>query len=211
MKSGTMPELCIVILAAGFSARLGRCKPLVRVHGVSLLHRALAATGRFAASRIVVVTPPHAGAFRTGLPCRPIRFVGNAARAAGLSSSVRLGLEHARWSAGALLLPVDLARLTRRDVARLIARWRGARRHVVARRLGQRAATPLVLPRWLHGRAAELRGDQGLRAVVGRVPTGLVTLVAMASAESDVDTPADLERARRHAAGPYTRGVCTSR
>jgi CTP:molybdopterin cytidylyltransferase MocA len=70
----------------------------------------------------------------------------------------------------------------------------------------------MILPSWLRGYAAALRGDEGLRAVARRVPPDLLTLVSMRSAEADVDTPLDLARARRRRMGaPQDRGVCTSR
>jgi molybdenum cofactor cytidylyltransferase len=116
---------------------------------------------------------------------------------AGLSSSVRRGITRARYSAAVLLLPVDLADLQRRDIARLIARWRGARRSVVARWVQARAGTPLILPRWLYARARGLAGDRGLRDLVRGLPNDAVSLVMLPSAESDVDTVRDLERARR--------------
>jgi molybdenum cofactor cytidylyltransferase len=124
-------------------------------------------------------------------------FVANSQRASGLSSSVRLGLRRARPFAGVLLLPVDLVELARRDIARLIARWRGARRRVVARCVQDSPGVPLILPRWLYPRARELTGDQGLREVVRRLPKATVSLVELPSAVRDVDTPRDLERARR--------------
>jgi CTP:molybdopterin cytidylyltransferase MocA len=67
-----------------------------------------------------------------------------------------------------------------------------------------------VLPHWLYPRAEELRGDRGLRDLVRRLPGSAVCLVAMPSAAPDVDTPADLERARRRVrpapAGPKSPG-----
>jgi CTP:molybdopterin cytidylyltransferase MocA len=96
-----------------------------------------------------------------------------------------------------LLLPVDLVDLERRDIARLIARWCGARRRVAARRVEAHAGAPLILPRWLYARAATIAGDVGLRELVRRLPRHAVSLTDLPSAELDVDTPRDLERARR--------------
>lgn len=212
MKARASPLLSIVVLAAGFSSRLGRPKALARIRGTTLLRRTLAALAPFAASPIIVVAPPASARYRIGLPHTSVRFVANRRRAAGLSSSVQLGLRRARWTAAVLLVPVDLVELTRSDLRRLITRWRAMRRHLVARRLGAAAATPMILPSWLRGYAATLRGDEGLRAVARRVPPDLLTLVSMRSAAADVDTPLDLARARRRRlAAPQDRGVCTSR
>jgi molybdenum cofactor cytidylyltransferase len=192
-----------VVLAAGFSARLGEPKALARIHGLSVLHRTIRALSPFrAASSIIVVIPRRAVRYTLGFPRRSVAFVGNADRATGLASSVRLGVRRARHSAGILLLPVDLVDLKRRDIARLIARWRGARRRVAARRVNARAGAPLILPRWLYSRAAGLAGDAGLRELVRRLPQHQVSLTDLPSAELDVDTPQDLERARRRPFSP---------
>jgi len=192
------PRLRIVVLAAGFSARLGHPKALARIHGLSVLHRTIRTLSPFrAASGIIVVIPPRAVRYTLGFPRRSVAFVANADRATGLASSVRLGLSRARHSAGILLLPVDLVDLERRDIARLITRWRGAPRRVAARRVEGHAGAPLILPRWLYARAVGLAGDAGLRELVCRLPGRAVSLTDLPSAELDVDTPQDLERARR--------------
>jgi CTP:molybdopterin cytidylyltransferase MocA len=134
MKAFTLPTLRIVVLAAGFSARLGKPKALARVHGSTLIERTVGLLAPFARpSKIIVVIPPGAARYRIGSHARSVAFIANPTRMAGLSSSVRRGITQARYSAAVLLLPVDLADLQRRDIARLIARWRGARRSVVAR------------------------------------------------------------------------------
>jgi molybdenum cofactor cytidylyltransferase len=197
MNTLARPGLRIVVLAAGFSARLGQPKALARVHGVSLLQKTIRALAPLAAARIIVIVPPGAGRYRVGLHAHPIDFVVNPQRAKGLSSSVLRGISRARYSAAVLLLPVDLVDLERADMARLIARSRGSRRRVTARRIGYEAATPLILPRWLYARTQALSGDQGLRDFVRGLPRESVSLVEMASADADIDTAQDLERARR--------------
>jgi molybdenum cofactor cytidylyltransferase len=197
MIAYTLPSLRIVILAAGFSTRLGRPKALATVRGTSLLAGTLGILTPFAAAKIIVVTPPACGRYRVGAHARGVTFVSNPQRASGMSSSVRRGLRQARYSAAVLLLPVDLVELRTRDVALLISRWRGSRRTVVARRLHSAAATPLILPRHLYARALGVTGDQGLRQFVRGLPHGSVSLVDMPSAAADIDTAQDLARARR--------------
>jgi molybdenum cofactor cytidylyltransferase len=203
MKRGTSPRLRIVVLAAGFSARLGQPKALARIRGLSVLHRTIRTLSPFrAAFSIIVVIPPRAVRYTLCFPGRSVAFIANANRATGLASSVRRGIRRARHSAGILLLPVDLVELHYWDIARLIARWRGARRKVAARRVESHAGAPLILPRWLYARAAGLAGDAGLRELVRRLPREAVSLTDLPTAELDVDLPQDLERAR-HRIRPY--------
>jgi molybdenum cofactor cytidylyltransferase len=198
MIASVLPRLQVVVLAAGFSARLGTPKALARIHGTNLLNRTLRVLAPFAtASKIIVIVPPRSSRYRIGQHAKSVEFVANPWRACGLSSSVRLGVAKSRSCAAVLLIAVDLARLERREVARLISRWRGARRSVVARRVGDRVGMPVILPRSLFSLALELEGDQGLRELLQRLPKQSVVPVSMPSAKWDVDTVRDLASARR--------------
>jgi CTP:molybdopterin cytidylyltransferase MocA len=55
----------------------------------------------------------------------------------------------------------------------------------------------VILPRRLYSRASSLAGDVGLRELIGQLPAYSRALVDMPSAARDVDTPRDLQRARR--------------
>jgi molybdenum cofactor cytidylyltransferase len=207
MNAVTLPRLQIVILAAGFSSRLGRPKALVRVRGISLLRRTLTLAAQFAPARIIVVLPRRSASHRFEARRLKVVFAPNRRRADGLSSSVRLGIAQARYSPALLLLPVDLAMLQSRDVGRLISRWRSVRRCVIARRIEPqgrassvetpRGGVPLILPRWLYARALAVTGDVGLREWVAALPSQQRVLLHLPSAALDVDTPQDLRAARR--------------
>jgi CTP:molybdopterin cytidylyltransferase MocA len=111
------------------------------------------------------------------------------------------------------LLPVDLAALRLWDMARLVSRWRAARRCVVARRVGRpdeppQGGVPLILPRWLYPRARELIGDQGLREIVNGLAPRHRVLLHLPSAAMDVDTPQDLRAARRRPVTPMVQRCC---
>jgi molybdenum cofactor cytidylyltransferase len=202
MNGIPLPRLQVLILAAGFSSRLGRPKALARIRSVSLLRRTLILAARFSPAKIIVVLPPQAARYRLEARGFNVVFAANPRRGDGLSSSVRRGIVQARYTSALLLLPVDLATLQQRDMIRLISRWRAARRCVIARRVGQqggkaRGGVPLILPRWLYARALALTGDIGLRELVGGLPSHQRVLLDLPSAELDVDTPQDL-RAARH-------------
>lgn len=201
MNSLSLPQLRVLILAAGFSSRLGQPKAVARVHGRSLLRKAFEMAAFFAPAQIIAVVPRNAARYRIEARGIDAVFKVNLQRAQGLSSSVRSGLTKARYSPAVLLLPVDLVNLHRRDVMRLIGRWRAARRRVIARRIGQHGGTPLILPRWLYSRGLELKGDIGLREMVNTLPRDALRLVDLPSAGMDIDTPQDLKAARRRFRG----------
>jgi molybdenum cofactor cytidylyltransferase len=202
MKTGTRPRPAVIILAAGFSSRLGRPKALARVRSLSLLRRTLILVAQLTPAKIVVVAPPRAARYRIEARGMKVQFAVNRRRATGLASSVRRGLAEVRYSPAVLLLPVDLAELHQHDLARLVSRWRAARRRVTARRVEGGAGSPqggipLILPRWLYPRARDVIGDQGLRDIVNELAAPLRVLLHLPSAATDVDTAQDLRAARR--------------
>jgi molybdenum cofactor cytidylyltransferase len=188
----------IVLVAAGFSKRLGSPKLLARVRGTSLIRRTVQTLCSLVSSPLILVVPPRAVRTRAELRGCHVHFVSNAARTDGLSTSVRRGLRAARHASALLLAPIDLARLERREMARLINRWRGARRRVVARAVDGRAGAPLILPRRLFSRALHIEGDIGLKDLMRGLAIDELILMDVPSASFDVDTPRDLDRARRH-------------
>ena len=197
MKSNALCRLQIIVLAAGFSSRLGQNKALARVHGVSLLRRALTTAASLGASRITVVIPRHAARYRREARGLPVNWAVNTRRAQGLSSSVRAGIAAARRSAAILIMPADLAGLKGRELQRLVHRWRAAPRRLAARRIDRSGGIPLILPRRLYGKALAIEGDTGLRHLIGELPADQRVLVELPSAAADVDTPEDLRNARR--------------
>jgi molybdenum cofactor cytidylyltransferase len=197
MAVTSLLRLQIIVLAAGFSSRLGRPKALARVHGVSLLRSTLKLAATLKCAKIIAVVARRSaqhGAQSRGID---VTFVTNSRRNQGLSSSVRRGIAEARYAPAVLLLPVDLGRLKSRELARLIRRWRAAPRSVIARRIGRIGAAPLVLPRRLYPRALRITGDVGLRELLAQLPAANRVLVDIPSAASDIDTPQDLNAARR--------------
>jgi molybdenum cofactor cytidylyltransferase len=198
MNRGGVPQLTVVILAAGFSTRLGRPKALARVRGVSLLRRTAELAAALGPRNLVVVVPPRAPRYRFELRRVTAQVVVNQRRSSGLASSVHRGLGRARWAGAVLFLPVDLANLRLTELLRLVRHWRAAPRRAVARRVAgaRRAGIPLILPKWLYPAALGATGDVGLRDVVGRLPAPCLRLLDLPSASDDVDIPVDLASAR---------------
>jgi molybdenum cofactor cytidylyltransferase len=188
----------IVVLSAGFSTRLGSSKALSRIRGMTLLRRTVRMLAPLTIGRIIVVLPPRAARARAELRGHCVDIAENRHRSRGLSASVKCGLLRARYSAAVLLLPVDLACLERREIERLIGRWRSSRRAIVARRVATRAGTPLILPRRLYAEALRIGGDLGLKELANGEHAHELKLLDLPSAALDVDTPDDLRRARRN-------------
>jgi CTP:molybdopterin cytidylyltransferase MocA len=199
MMETQLSRLQIVVLAAGFSTRLGRSKSLATICGSSLIRRTLTTLSNATRQTILVITAPRPARVQAELRGFRVSILANPRRAAGLSTSVALALRKGRWSSGMLFVPVDFADLDALDLKRLISRWRASKRRVTARRTSNGAATPLILPKFLYLEAARQTGDVGLRGFVAGLRRDQSMLLNLPSAERDVDTTLDLAMARRRA------------
>jgi molybdenum cofactor cytidylyltransferase len=191
------PRIAAVILAAGGSSRLGRSKQLLRYRGVPLILRAIRLARQAAGSGVIVVIGDQRQRLRSVLRrrrpgIRPPRLtiVGNAHWGEGLASSLRAGIRAVPPGAEAvLMLLVDQARLTSRDIERLVSEWRKRPSQPAAARYRDRIGVPAVIPRRWFRELATLDGDVGAREVLRRLDG--VAPVEMPTAAFDVDTPAD--------------------
>jgi molybdenum cofactor cytidylyltransferase len=111
-----------------------------------------------------------------------------------MSRSISLGLAALETTqAGAALVALGDQPATRLDVIeRLVATWRAARSAMLVPRYGiGGAGNPVIVAREIWPRAATLRGDRGLRVLVGARPD-LAAYLEVEGANPDVDDAAGL-------------------
>lgn len=183
-----------IILAAGGSSRMGAVKQLVEVDGAPLVVRAADAALAAGAHPVVVVLGANAPIIRAALAGRPIVEALNPGWSAGLSSSIRVGIEAAlaeepRLEA-VLLAAVDQPALSSAIIAQLAGLHRSTGRTACARYNG-RNGSPAVFGRAHFAGLRALGGDRGARDMLNGEP-GSIASVEIPSLGIDIDTPADL-------------------
>lgn len=191
-----------VILAAGLSSRMGRCKALLTCRGVSFL-RGLC--DRLSAAGIEdrwVVLGPASTAARDTLPADwpDARVLFNPAPERGMLSSLHLALQALPPAIAWLLVaPVDHPAV-RTETLRLLVQAADAApgNAIVLPRSDQRRGHPVVFGRALFPELLALPADQGAREVVRRDPARVREIaVEDPGVWRDVDTPADYEELTR--------------
>ena len=193
-----MSDLTLLIPAAGDARRMrGADKLTEEVGGLPLLHRqasAALATGQ----QVVVTLPPsrhrhHAGrlAALAGLPVT-VEEVADAAE--GLSASFRQGLVPVpAETLGLMILLPDLPELEEADLSAMIQDFLTAPGQILrATSASGQPGHPVILPRRLFARLAQLRGDTGARDLVQEeAKAGRLRQLRLAGdrAVTDLDTP----------------------
>lgn len=190
-----------LILAAGASERMGSAKALLKLGGATLLERIVGTAGAAGTGDVVVtVGPPHGpeicAALAAALPA--VRWAWNAQPALGMLSSVQAGLPQlSPTTRGALIWPVDIPFVEVETVRQLLAADLAQPAVLVCK---GRGGHPLWLPRELFAPALALPVELGLRALRGAYPPRRVE-VEDEEILRDLDTPEDVERARRYWGG----------
>jgi nicotine blue oxidoreductase len=211
-----MPELTgvsAVLLAAGAGSRFGGGKLLAPYRGRTLIEATLSGLRGAPVDEIIVVVGEEAEELRW--VCEPygVRALENLDWRAGMSTSVRAGLEALGPEArAAVLLLADQPLVGAEAVARLVAAHEAGAEVAVAT-YGGAPRNPVLFARKLWPLLlAELSGDEGARRFIRRRPE-LVTEVPCEDVAdpADVDTAEDLERLEERASGKVAPGRRRSR
>jgi molybdenum cofactor cytidylyltransferase len=182
-----------VVLAAGASSRFGRPKTLAHLWGRPLLLYVLDAVAVVGIEEVVVVLGRDAEEIERSLPWRSERRVRNPAPEAGLSSSLRVGLENVSPASDAALILLGDQPLVRVDVIeRLLAEPASPDRPIVIPRYHDGGGpNPLLVGRTAWQLAREAQSDRGLGPILRKYPD-LVTVLDFDGSNPDIDTPDEL-------------------
>lgn len=197
-----------IVLAAGAGRRFGGAKQVARLGGRPLIHWPIAALRAGGLEDIIVVLGAHADEVRPALSS--VAIVEALDWEEGMSASLRTGVAAAqlRGAERVLVVLADQPHLSGVAVARVLSASRqGA--PICRARYGTVSGHPVALSRETFGAVAELRGEDGARALGRWAPQDVDCTGA--GDPDDVDTPADLRTAARVAttgrpAPPARRG-----
>ncbi|MGB6067846.1 MAG: DVU_1551 family NTP transferase [Desulfomonilaceae bacterium] len=188
-------KISAIILAAGYSRRMGALKPILKLGGKTNLERSVRLFQDLGIEDVVVVVG-HAA--NQTIPvvhgCRA-RAVMNKQFERGMFSSIQAGVEALRPDCEAFfLLPADIPLVRPQTIKDLIEAYRSEKGKLVFPVfLGRRGHPPLVPARYRH-EILSYSGDGGLRAVFRNHENESAQIeVADEMTIFDLDTPADYE------------------
>jgi CTP:molybdopterin cytidylyltransferase MocA len=186
-----MMRVGAVVLAAGASRRLGEPKQLVMLGKETLLERAVRTAREAGCSPVVVVVGAEHSQVLGKCVLGDAATVINDQWAEGMASSIRLGVQTLESAAkdveGVLLMTCDQPAVTVKHLLRLM---REPERK--ASRYARRSGVPAFFPKKYFDQLMKLKGDAGARELLAEA-----RYEELENGELDVDTPTDLERARK--------------
>lgn len=190
-------QVVSIVLAAGFSKRLGAAKQMARLGDRTLLERTVKTALEAGLTPVFVVVREEHKEQKTAF-CMAnldssrseaaVVTVVNPEAAEGMASSVRVGVRAAEGATGAVVLACDQPAVTAEHLRELA---RGGN-EVVASSYAGRKGVPAYFPAHVFPELLELRGDAGARGLLQTARA-----VDLPGGELDVDTVEDLEQAVR--------------
>lgn len=194
---GTQVRVAAIVLAAGGATRMGVQKVLLPVDGRPMVARVVDAALGSKAVEVVTVVGHEATRTRAALEGRALTVVHNLDHGAGMSTSLRVGLQALREPVdGAVFLLADQPFVTSALVDRLIDRFSQTRPPVVRPVVGGRPANPVLMSAALFPEILAQGGDVGGREIVELHQAEVVLVpVDEPRAVADIDTPDDYRAA----------------
>jgi molybdenum cofactor cytidylyltransferase len=193
--------ICIVVLAAGASHRMGSPKQFLKTRtGAFLLEYLLTEALEIQPSAVIVLTGRDNAALQTILPQSHkanVDIIYNPAWESGMASSLKLGLQHAETKHGAeavLFMLCDQPYVNRALLRQLHLCHQESRKPIVACRYANGVlGVPVLFARSHFYLLQNLEGDTGARKIVA-AHQDLCALVDFPKGYIDLDSPEDYQQ-----------------
>ncbi len=184
-----------IVLAAGRATRFGSPKVVAPLSGLPLVRHVVERLQRSSVEELLVVAGDEMDAVGRAIHGTRARLAYNPNPEAGLSESLRIGLQAAQANAEALVIALGDQPLIDPDVIDLmIAAWRGGRGKIVVPVYDGERGNPVLFDGGLRAELMLLEGDQGARSLFETHAAVVYRLQVSAPAPRDVDTPDDLRQ-----------------
>ena len=188
-----IPKVSAIVLAAGFSSRMGQFKPLLPLAGISVIGRVAVALHQAGVEDVIVVTGHRTAELLSELTRYRLRHTVNEGYAAGMYSSVQAGVRTLAADVAAFFLwPVDVPLVRSHSLRLLLRNYRqygAAVTYPMFR--GERGHPPLIAANLIPMIQAQERLE-GLRGLLAEQETAARDVALIdEGVVADMDTPDD--------------------
>jgi len=192
-------EIAGLILAAGYSRRMGSPKALLTIEGETFLDRIFRIAKSAGLDTIRIVVGSHSEEIRLALPALASNLIINENPELGQLHSLRLGLRSLPGTCkGAMVFLVDHPKVRLETVRSLLQAFNAGEGEIIIPSHGGRRGHPVLFARSVFDDLFSAPLEEGARAVMrGRPDLVAYVEVDDAGVLADIDTPSDYEAMRK--------------
>ncbi|WKY47140.1 histidine phosphatase family protein [Eubacteriaceae bacterium ES3] len=187
----------LIILAAGYSSRMGQLKALLEIGGVKTITRLIRAAELAGLSETVVVTGYQAEVIEDAINTEKIKCIYNEGYKDGMFTSVKKGVQAINpKNMGFFILPVDYALVTGKLLSDMIEVFEAHPRPLVVPIFMGKKGHPPLLPMDLRQEILDSGAPGGLKAITQKHQARMIkTPTVFEGAVFDMDHPEDFYQA----------------
>lgn len=183
-----------LVLAAGSATRFGGGKVVSPLRGTPIVRHVVARLVDAGLDPILVVAGNERDAIHDALEGARVELIVNPHPEAGLSSSLRLGVDALPDYVGAFVVALGDQPLIEPSVVRsLVETWNQSNVAAVVPEYRDGRGNPVLFDATLRRRMSELTGDVGARQLLEQLGDRVGRVTVDSDAPRDIDTRADLE------------------
>lgn len=192
-----------IVLAAGKSERMDRCKQLVNFGDKYMVDQVISSVEKSKVGEIIVVLGHRAEDIRRKISRRDVKMVINEEYEGGMSTSLKAGLlEVSDRTDAVLVVLADQPLIEPETIDRLIDEYRKSESSIVAPIYKGVRGNPVILDISLRDEIMSIRGDIGARNILNDRRDEIRKVeVDTLSVVFDVNTKEDLEKVRKNFGG----------
>ena len=195
-----MKGICIIILAAGESSRMGQSKQLLKVDEETLLHRAVKTALDAKVDTVLVVLGSDHEKHRLALQDQSVEYVINPHWQKGIGSSIKTGLDRLLQlkplMEGAIIMVCDQPLLTTSHLTQLISIFQKEKKDVVTSTYDGVEGTPTLFSRTLFDNIHTLADNEGAKKIISQSKSKF--FVEFKDGSIDLDTPEEYTNFLHH-------------
>jgi len=175
---------------------MGKPKQTLLLNGVPMLERVLETFRRSNVGKVVVILGANAVEVRKRVKFADELIVVNPGFAEGMSGSLKLGLEHVRGLADAVIIALgDQPFVLPRTIDMLVTAYEESKARIVIPTYQGARGNPVLFDKSVFPQIARIRGDTGAKSVVEMNAAKVLEVgVPDRGVLIDIDTPSDLDR-----------------
>ena len=191
----SMPEISIVVFAAGEGIRMGAEKLMLEIDGISILDRVLNTVMSLESTEVILVY--SADRVRELAEKHKIEIlIKNPEPERGMSSSLKLAIEKASTDSDAFMFFMgDQPFISKKTIGKLIGKWLEDTSRIIVPCFAGKKGNPVIFPSSFRKQLMEVTGDKGGREIINLNFDKIYFLEIEESIEGqDIDDPETYEK-----------------